>query len=216
MILIFLGAPGAGKGTQSELISKKFSIPQISTGDILRNEVALMTKLGLEAKAYMERGELVPDDVIIMIIENRIKREDAKNGFILDGFPRTVEQAKALDIMLEKNNSLISKVLLIDVSDEEIIKRLSGRRVCPICNAVYHIEYKPPKNDNICDECGHKLTQRSDDKEEVIIRRLSTYKEKTEPLVNYYNQSNRLAIIEGYGTIEDIFNNILKCLPTIT
>jgi adenylate kinase len=215
MILIFLGAPGAGKGTQSELIAKEFSIPQISTGDILRNEVALVTDLGIKAKAYMDNGELVPDDVIIQIIEKRIKNGDTKNGFILDGFPRTIKQAEELDSMLQKNNLSTSKVVFIDVQDEVIIERLSGRRVCPSCNAVYHIKYNPPKVENICDKCGSKLIQRSDDHEDVIKRRLQTYKENTSPLVEYYANSMRLIKISGEKDIMDIFHEILDELSSI-
>lgn len=209
MILIFLGAPGSGKGTQSELISKEFSIPQISTGDILRNEVALATDLGMEAKTYMDKGELVPDDIIIKIIENRIKEKDTKKGFILDGFPRTIKQAEALDTMLQNNNLSISKVILIDVADEEIIRRLGDRRVCPNCNAVYNITYNPPKQSGTCDKCGGKLIQRNDDKEEVIVKRLSTYKENTQPLIGYYEKTKRLTVIPGDMDIKSIFNNIL-------
>ena len=212
MILILLGAPGVGKGTQGALISKEYNIPQISTGDILRNEVKNKTELGKKAKVYMDKGELVPDDVIIGMMENRIKQDDCKNGFILDGFPRTVAQAEAFDEMLKKNGLELDKVLLIDVPEEEIIERLTGRRVCPSCGAVYHIKNNPPKKEGICDQCGSELVQRDDDKEEVVRNRLEVYKKNTMPLINYYIKTSKLVKIDGTGEINEIFERIKKVL----
>jgi len=212
MILILLGAPGVGKGTQGALISKEYNIPQISTGDILRNEVKNETELGKKAKVYMDKGELVPDDVIIGMMENRIKQDDCKNGFILDGFPRTVAQAEAFDEMLKKNGLELDRVLLIDVPEEEIIERLTGRRVCPNCGAVYHVKNNPPKKEGICDKCGSALVQRDDDKEEVVRNRLEVYKKNTMPLVDYYTKTSKLVKIDGTGEISEIFERVKKVL----
>ncbi|AEA34312.1 adenylate kinase [Hippea maritima] len=212
MILILLGAPGVGKGTQGVLISKEYGIPQISTGDILRKEVREETELGKKAKVYMDKGELVPDEVIIGMMENRIKDDDCKNGFILDGFPRTVAQAEAFDGMLKKNRLELDKVLLIDVPEEEIVDRLTGRRVCPNCGAVYHIKNNPPKNDNLCDKCGSKLIQRDDDKEDTVRNRLEVYKKSTMPLIDYYTKTGKLIKINGVGSIDEIFSRVKEVL----
>ncbi len=212
MILILLGAPGVGKGTQGELIAKEYGIPQISTGDILRREVKEGTQLGREAKKYMDSGALVPDDVIVKMMENRIKENDCKNGFILDGFPRTVAQAEALDVMLKQNGLALDKVILIDVPKEEIIDRLTGRRVCSKCGAVYHIKNNPPKNDGVCDKCGGKLIQRSDDTKEVVENRLDVYEKSTMPLIEYYEKTDKLVRINGIGDINEIFSNIKEVL----
>ncbi len=212
MILILLGAPGVGKGTQGQMISQEYSIPQISTGDILRKEVKEETELGKKAKSFMESGALVPDNVIVDMMEKRIKEEDCKNGFILDGFPRTETQAEALDIMLKNNGLELDSVLLIDVSEDEIIERLTGRRVCLKCGAVYHIKYNPPKQDGVCDKCGSKLIQRDDDKEDVVKNRLKIYNESTAPLIDYYSKTGKLVKIDGTGDIKEIFNNIKTIL----
>ena len=212
MILILLGAPGAGKGTQGQLINKKYSIPQISTGDILRKEVKEESELGKKAKDYMDSGALVPDGVIVGMMENRIKEDDCKNGFILDGFPRTTAQAEALDIMLKNNNIALDSVLLIDVPEDEIIDRLTGRRVCPSCGAVYHIKYNSPKQDNLCDKCKTELIQRDDDTEEVVRNRLKVYSDSTAPLIDYYEKTGKLVKIDGTGEIEEIFENVKKAL----
>lgn len=188
MNLIFLGAPGAGKGTQAEIVCKELGIPAISTGNMLREAVKNGTPAGLAAKERMDAGELVPDEIVIGILKDRIAQDDAKNGFILDGFPRTVSQAEALDAM----GVQIDKVIEIDVPDEKITARMSGRRVCEGCGNSYHIEYKPTKVEGICDACGAKVVQRVDDKPETVLSRLKTYHEKTAPLKDYYAAKGKL------------------------
>lgn len=185
MNLIFLGPPGAGKGTQAKMLIERYSIPQISTGDILRAAVAEETDLGKKAKEYMEAGKLVPDEVVIGIIEQRLKQSDCEKGFILDGFPRTVAQAEALDKVLENMGSKIDHVLSLDVPAEELIKRLTGRRTCKNCGAMYHVIFKPPKSEGICDKCGGELYQRSDDNEETVKSRLNVYEQQTRPLTDF-------------------------------
>ncbi|HEX14009.1 MAG: adenylate kinase [Desulfurella sp.] len=215
MILILLGAPGVGKGTQSQNIIKKYSIVQISTGDILRNEVKNETELGLTAKQYMEKGELVPDDIIIKMIEKRISQPDCANGFLLDGFPRTIEQAKSFDKMIKQKGLDLDKVIYIDVADDEIIDRLTLRRVCPTCGAIYHLKNKPPKQDMICDICGSKLIQRSDDTKETVENRLKVFKEHTKPLIEYYEKQGKLNSVSGLGTVDEVFSRILTALSSI-
>ncbi len=212
MILVLLGAPGVGKGTQAQLISKEFSIPQISTGDILRKEVKEESELGKKAKTFMDSGGLVPDDVIVDMMEKRIKESDCANGFILDGFPRTIAQADALDKMLEKNNLKLDSAILVDVAQDKIVERLTGRRVCEKCGAVYHIKNNPPKKEGICDLCGGKLIQRDDDKEEIVLNRLKIYEELTQPLIAYYSEKNKLKKVDGVGAIEDIFKRVKAVL----
>ncbi len=185
MRLIMLGAPGAGKGTHALLLSKEYNIPQISTGDILRSHIKNETDLGKKAKKYMDKGLLVPDELVVEIVKKRIQEEDCKEGFILDGFPRTIPQAEALDKALEELAIALDKVVNIDVPDEVIIKRMAGRRVCSNCGASYHIENKKPLKENICDECGSELKQREDDKEETVRKRLQVYEEQTKPLIEY-------------------------------
>ena len=193
MKLILLGAPGAGKGTQAEKIVEKFGIPAISTGNILRAAVKAGTELGLKAKAFMDAGQLVSDDIIIGIIQDRVKEDDCKNGFILDGFPRTIPQAQALEDMGVE----IDKVLDIEVADEAITKRMSGRRVCANCANSYHIEYKKPAKEGVCDACGGELIQRKDDAPETVQARLVEYHEMTEPLKDFYSKLGKLVIVEG-------------------
>ena len=199
MNMIFLGAPGAGKGTQAEVVCKELNIPAISTGNMLREAVKNSTEAGLKAKSYMDAGELVPDEVVIGILKDRIAQPDAQNGFILDGFPRTVEQAEAL----EKMGVEIDKVVEIDVSDEAITARMSGRRVCEGCGNSYHIEYKPTKVEGICDACGAKVVQRIDDKPETVQARLKTYHEKTAPLKDYYEKRGKLVTVQGQNEIAE-------------
>ncbi len=199
---VFLGPPGAGKGTQAEIIAKKHGLVKISTGDILREAVKNGTELGKLADGYMKRGELVPDEIMLGLIEEQLANID--KGFILDGFPRTVKQAEGLDELLQKKHLPLKAVILLDVPDEEIIKRLSARRVCPNCGAVYNLLYNPPKNDEICDVCGTKLVQRKDDNPETIKRRLDVYHEQTAPLIDYYQAKGLLVKVDGTGKPEQI------------
>lgn len=212
MIIILLGAPGVGKGTQAERIIQKYSIVQISTGDILRNEVRNETELGIKAKQFMDKGELVPDELIIKMIENRIEKEDCRRGFLLDGFPRTIDQAVSFDNMLEQKNLTLDAVIYLSVSDEEIINRLIYRRVCPTCGAIYHLKNKPPKQDMVCDICGSKLIQRSDDTKETVENRLKVFKEHTLPLIEYYKKQNKLYTIDGSGSVDEVFSQIASIL----
>ena len=205
--LILLGAPGAGKGTQAEIISEKFSIPAISTGQIIREEIASGSKLGEEVKSYTSKGELVPDEVVINIIKQRLAKDDCRGGFILDGFPRTVTQAEALDEMGVE----ITDVISIEVSDEDIMTRMSGRRVCKKCGATYHTVYKPsPKGDNCA--CDEPLARRADDDPEVVKSRLVIYHEQTEPLKEYYNKKGLLKIVYGQEKLEDTTALTFKAL----
>ncbi len=213
MYVMLLGAPGVGKGTQAKLIMDKFRIPQISTGDILRAEVKKMTPLGKEVKAVMDRGELVSDELILKIIENRLKEPDCQNGFILDGFPRTIPQAEGLDVILQKlDNHITLKVIEISVPDEEIIKRLTSRRVCSNCGELYNLLLKPPLDDNKCDKCGGELIQRDDDKEETIRKRLEVYRRSTEPLIGYYKQKKNFYRVDGARPVEAVFAEIVRVL----
>lgn len=208
MNMIFLGAPGAGKGTQAEVVCKELNIPAISTGNMLREAVKNGTESGLAAKKFMDAGDLVPDEVVIGILKDRIAQDDAKNGFILDGFPRTVTQAEAL----EKMGVQIDKVIEINVPDDAITARMSGRRVCEKCGNSYHIEYKPTKAEGICDACGGKVVQRVDDKPETVLGRLKTYHEKTEPLKDFYAAKGKLKTVEGQGEIAEITRRTLDAI----
>ena len=208
MKLILLGAPGAGKGTQAEAICKYFSIPAISTGNIIRKALKSGTEMGKKAKLFIDKGDLVPDDMVVKIIEERLENEDCKNGFILDGFPRTSPQAEALDRM----GIDIDKVVDFEVSDEDIISRMSGRRVCESCGASYHIIHKKPLVDGICDNCSGTLVQRKDDHPDTVNARLRVYHDQTEPLKNYYNKQGKLIVIEGKGKIEDITQRAISML----
>lgn len=199
MRIIFLGAPGAGKGTQSEIVSAQYGIPAISTGAIIREAIAKGTEMGIAAKAFTENGELVPDDVVIGIIKERLSEDDCKNGFILDGFPRTVTQAEALDAM----GVDIDLVISIEVADKDIVKRMSGRRVCANCGASYHIVYKPSAKKTKCEKCGKRLSIRSDDKPEVVRERLNVYHERTEPLKDFYKNKGKCVEVQGQEILDD-------------
>lgn len=213
MRLILLGPPGSGKGTQAKFLMTSYGIPQISTGDILREAVAKGTKLGQEAKAYMEEGKLVPDKLIIDIIKERLVKPDCGKGFILDGFPRTQAQAEALRITLAEMGISLSAVLNIKVDEPTLVRRLSGRRTCRDCQTPCHIDFSPPKIPDKCDKCGGELYQRKDDKEEVIKNRLKVYLDQTEPLIEYYGNLGRvLKDIDGKGEVEEIFDRIVGVL----
>ena len=206
--MILLGAPGAGKGTQAEIISEKYNIPTISTGNIIRAALKNGTEMGLKAKSYIDAGELVPDDVVIGIIKERLAKDDCANGFILDGFPRTIPQAEALDAM----GVIIDKVIDIEVPDEKIAARMSGRRVCKDCGSSYHLEYKAPKAEGVCDACEGELIQRKDDAPETVLDRLAVYHKQTEPLKDYYSKKGILRIVEGQEEIADTSALTLKAL----
>lgn len=208
MNLIFLGAPGAGKGTQAEIVSEKFNIPAVSTGNIIREAMKNGTEMGTKAQEFVQKGELVPDEVVIGIIKERLAESDCANGFILDGFPRTIPQAEALIEMGVK----IDKVIDIEVPDEKIAERMSGRRVCPQCGASYHIEYKKPQKEGICNSCGSELIIRKDDKPEVVLDRLNVYHTQTEPLISFYKEKGILVEIEGQEEVADTTALTLKAL----
>ncbi len=211
MKLILLGAPGAGKGTQAEIISEKYDIPTISTGNIIRAALKNGTEMGLKAKAYIDSGRLVPDDVVIGIIKERLAQSDCQNGFILDGFPRTIPQAEALDNM----GVAIDAALSIEVEDREIVKRMSGRRVCEKCGASYHTEFKKPEKEGICDACGGALVIRKDDEPETVLDRLDIYHKQTEPLKSYYKNADKLITVEGQDKVSDTTVLVLKALSEI-
>ncbi len=208
MKLILLGAPGAGKGTQAEIIGDKLGIPTISTGNIIREALKSGTEMGRAAKQYIEAGQLVPDEVVIGIIRDRLAEDDCRNGFILDGFPRTIPQAEALDRM----GIVIDKVIDIEVADETIARRVSGRRVCLDCGATYHVDYKKPKAEGVCDHCGSTLVQRKDDQPETVAERLHVYHEQTEPLKTYYADCGKLTVVEGQEELADTTRLTLAAL----
>lgn len=212
MKIILLGPPGAGKGTQAKLISEKYSIPHISTGDIFRKNISEKTLLGVKAKSYMDKGQLVPDELTIDLVKDRLQQEDCKNGFLLDGFPRTVAQAEALDKFLHEYNQNINAALLIDVPQEYILERMTGRRVCNSCGASYHVKFNPSKAEGKCDVCGSELIQRKDDSEETVRERLDVYSKQTQPLVQYYSEEKVLFTIDGTREIKEVFENISDIL----
>jgi len=210
MRIVLLGGPGSGKGTQAKMLVEKLGIPQISTGDIFRAALKEGTPMGLKAKTYMDKGDLVPDDVVIGVVEERLSKPDLEKGYMLDGFPRTLAQAKALDKILEAQGKSISHAVLVDVPDEELVKRLSGRRTCrnSACGAMFHVIFNAPKNEGICDICGSELYQRDDDNEKTIRERLGVYNKQTAPLVQYFAGKGLLRKVEGVGPIQDIFARI--------
>ena len=212
MKIVLLGPPGAGKGTQAKSISNRYSIPHISTGDIFRKNISENTPLGIEAKSYMDNGQLVPDEVTINMVKDRLQQDDCKNGYLLDGFPRTVHQAEALDNFLTEREESIDTALLIEVPKEFILERMTGRRVCPSCGASYHIKFNPPANDGKCDLCGSDVLQRKDDTEETVKERLDVYENQTQPLIDFYKNKKQLSVVDGTQAINEVFESICKIL----
>ena len=212
MKIIMLGAPGAGKGTQAKMIAEKYSVPHISTGDIFRANIKNGTELGMEAKKYMDQGLLVPDELTVKILLDRVANDDCKNGYVLDGFPRTIPQAQVLDKALTELGDKIDYAINVEVPDENIIKRMGGRRACLTCGATYHIEHVPPKTEGICDACGKELVLRDDDKPETVKKRLRVYHEQTQPLIDYYTEKGVLKSVDGTQDVADVFQSILDVL----
>ena len=212
MKIIMLGAPGAGKGTQAKMIAEKYGIPHISTGDIFRYNIKNGTELGKEAKKYMDQGLLVPDDLTVKILLDRVAKDDCKNGYVLDGFPRTIPQAEVLEEALTKLGDRIDYAINVEVPDENIVKRMGGRRACVNCGATYHIEHVPPKKEGICDNCGSELILRDDDKPETVKNRLSVYHKQTQPLIDFYNGKGVLRTVDGTVDMKDVFNAIVAIL----
>ncbi|MDO5391613.1 MAG: adenylate kinase [Eubacteriales bacterium] len=212
MRIIMLGAPGAGKGTQAKKIAEKYNIPHISTGDIFRANIKNGTELGVKAKSYMDQGLLVPDELVVDLVADRIQQDDAKAGYVLDGFPRTIPQAESLDAALAKMGQKIDYAIDVEVPDENIINRMSGRRACVKCGATYHLQYAKPKADGVCDVCGEQLILRDDDKPETVQKRLSVYHQQTQPLIDYYENQNALKEVDGTKDMEDVFADIVSIL----
>ncbi len=212
MKVIMLGAPGAGKGTQAKMIADEYKIPHISTGDIFRANIKNGTELGKKAKTYMDKGELVPDELVVDLIMSRFAEDDCKNGYVLDGFPRTIPQAEALDAALAKNDDHVDVAIDIEVPDENIIRRMGGRRACTNCGATYHVVYNPPKVEGVCDVCGQKLILRDDDKPETVKNRLNVYHTQTQPLINYYKKKDILKTVDGTQDMNKVFADIKAVL----
>ena len=208
MKIVMLGAPGAGKGTQAKKIAESFGVPHISTGDIFRANIKNNTELGQKAKVYMDKGELVPDELVVDLIMDRFSEPDCADGYVLDGYPRTIPQAEALDNALKANNDSLDYAVNVDVPDEDIISRMSGRRACLKCGATYHISFNPPVKEGICDKCGEALVQRKDDKEETVKNRLGVYHEQTEPLEKYYAEAGLLHNVDGTKNMDEVFDSI--------
>ncbi len=216
MKLVLLGAPGAGKGTQAALIAEHFQIPHISTGDIFRENIKNETELGLKAKHYIEEGLLVPDELTTDLVVHRVQEEDCENGYILDGFPRTIPQAECFDAVLEELGMHLDVALDVDVKDEVLIRRISGRRVCSVCGETFHVESLPPKTEGICDVCHGPLIRRKDDDPETVLHRLQVYREKTEPLIAYYKERGILVSVDGDRPVETVFEDIIKILEAFS
>ena len=212
MKIIMLGAPGAGKGTQAKMIAEKYGIPHVSTGDIFRANIKNETPLGMEAKQYMDAGKLVPDELTVKILLDRVAQEDCKNGYVLDGFPRTIPQAEVLNDALTKMGDQIDYAIDVAVPDENIVNRMSGRRACVNCGATYHIVHIPPRQENICDKCGSQLILRDDDKPETVLNRLKVYHEQTQPLIDYYTEKNVLKTVDGTRDMKEVFADIVAIL----
>ena len=212
MKIIMLGAPGAGKGTQAIRIAEKYSIPHISTGDIFRANIKNGTELGNKAKTYMDKGLLVPDELVVDLVVDRLNQDDCANGYVLDGFPRTIPQAEALDQALESLGQKVDYAINVEVPDENIVRRMSGRRACVNCGATYHVVYAPTKEENVCDSCRGQLILREDDKPETVQKRLNVYHEQTSPLIEYYTNKNILVEVDGTLDIEVVFGEIVKIL----
>ncbi|MCC6141354.1 MAG: adenylate kinase [Nitrospira sp.] len=212
MRLVFLGAPGVGKGTQAEKIAVQYGIAKISTGDLLREAVRAQTALGKDAKSYMDQGKLVPDSVVIGLVRDKLSEPGCAGGFVLDGFPRTVPQAEELGKVLSQKSIRLDRVINFQVSREDVVKRLSGRRSCPKCQATFHVDFAPPKASDRCDRCGDGLVQRSDDKREAIETRLKVYEEQTAPLIDYYDRQGVLTHLDGGGAVENVYQALTKVL----
>lgn len=212
MKVIMLGAPGAGKGTQAKRIADKYGVPHVSTGDIFRANLKNGTELGMEAKKYMDAGQLVPDELTVKILLDRVAQDDCKNGYVLDGFPRTIPQAEVLDRALAELGDHVDYAIDVDVPDENIVRRMSGRRACTGCGATYHIEHVPPKAEGICDRCGETLVLRDDDKPETVQNRLKVYHDQTQPLISYYTDKGILRTVDGTKDMEDVFAAITEIL----
>ena len=212
MKIIMLGAPGAGKGTQAQMIADQYHIPHVSTGDIFRANIKNGTELGMEAKKYMDQGLLVPDELTVKILLDRVAEEDCKEGYLLDGFPRTIPQAEVLDKALTELGDAIDYAINVDVPDENIVKRMSGRRACLSCGSTYHMEHIPPKKEGVCDKCGNELVLRDDDKPETVLNRLEVYHKQTQPLIQFYEEKGLLRTVDGTKPMKEVFDSIVEIL----